>query len=192
MVATASMRPIFNDWMTIRPFHLFLCASLGACGHGSPALGDSDSVRDLPAQSGADSRALAASARTTSSPCPRTGRWALCSLEKRLEQSGFVVKRVGEGSPRRPGFSIAPTVYTLGRARLEVFVYPDEAALAKDIASIDTLTASPRGEPNSWETTPTLVRSGNLAAVFLTDSPVQAERLMLAVTAGAPQPGSAR
>ena len=178
--------------MTIRLFLLFLCAGQGACGHGSAGSADSASVRDLPAQSRADSRALAASAQTTSSPCPRTGRWALCSLEKRLGQSGFVVKRVGGGSPRRAGFSVAPTVYILGRARLEVFVYPDEAALAKDIASIDTLTASPRGEPNSWETTPTLVRSGNLAAVFLTDSPVQAERLMLAITAGAPQPGSVR
>jgi hypothetical protein len=32
------------------------------------------------------------------------------------------------------------------------------------------------------------VRSANLAAVFLTDSPVQAERLTLAITAGPPQP----
>jgi len=186
------MHPIFTYWMTVRFLLLFLCAALGACGHGSGGSVDSASVRDLPAQSHADSSALAASAQTTSSPCPRTGRWALCSLEKRLEQSGFVVKRVGGDAPRRAGFSVAPAIYTLGRARLEVFIYPDEAALAKDIASIDTLTASPRGRPNLWETTPTLVRSANLAAVFLTDSPVQAERLMLAVTAGAPQPGSAR
>ncbi len=73
-----------------------------------------------------------------------------------------------------------------------MFVYPDEAALAKDIASIDTLTASPRGRPNMWETTPTFVRSANLAAILLTDSPVQAERLTLAITAGAPQPNSGR
>jgi hypothetical protein len=32
------------------------------------------------------------------------------------------------------------------------------------------------------------VRSANLAAVFLTDNPTQAERLTLALTAGAPQP----
>jgi hypothetical protein len=83
---------------------------------------------------------------------------------------------------------VAPAAYTLGHSRLEVFVYPDEAALAKDIASIDTLTASPRGRPSTWEMTPTFVRSANLAAVFLSDSPVQAERLTLAITAGAPQP----
>jgi hypothetical protein len=73
-----------------------------------------------------------------------------------------------------------------------VFVYPDEAALAKDIAGIDTLTASPRGSSSVWETTPTFVRSANLAAVFLTDSQVQAERLTLAITAGAPQPNPGR
>lgn len=83
---------------------------------------------------------------------------------------------------------MAPTAYTLGHARLEVFIYPDEAALARDIARIDTLTVSPRGKPNAWFATPTFVRSANLAAVFLTDSPVQAERLTLAITAGAPQP----
>lgn len=82
--------------------------------------------------------------------------------------------------------------YTVGHSRLEVFLYPGEAALAKDIVRIDTLTASPRGKSTAWETTPTFVRSANLAAVFLTDSPVQAERLTLAITAGAPQPNSGR
>jgi hypothetical protein len=181
------MRPIFTDCMTGRSCLLFLCAGVGACGHGSSRSADSGSVRDLPAQSTAASSAVRAS-QTNSSPCPRTGRWALCSLEKRLQQAGFVVRRVTGEAPRRPGFSVAPAVYTLGHSRLEVFVYPDEAALTKDIARIDTLTASPRGRPSTWEMTPTFVRSANLAAVFLSDSPVQAERLTLAITAGAPQP----
>src|SRR6202165_4930872 len=171
--------------MIPRIFLLFLCAGVGACGRGSSPSADSASVRDLPAPRTASS-AVTASGKTN--PCPRTGRWALCSLEKRLKQSGFVVKRVVGEAPRRAGFSVAPAVYSVGHSRLEVFVYPDEAALAKDIASIDTLTASPRGRPSVWETTPMFVRSANLAAVFLTDSPVQAERLALAITAGAPPP----
>ena len=179
--------------MTVRPFLLVLCANVGACGHGSSRSGDSGSVRDLPAPSTAASSAVPSSAaQGNSSPCPRTGQWALCSLEKRLQQSGFVARRLAGDAPRRAGFSVTPVAYTLGHSRLEVFVYPDEAALAKDIASIDTLTASPRGRPNMWETTPTFVRSANLAAVLLTDSPVQAERLTLAITAGAPQPNSGR
>jgi len=178
--------------MTVRFFLLSLSAGLVACGRGSARSVDSVSVRDPAAQIGAASSTAPVLAQASSSPCPGTGRWALCNLEKRLMQSGFVVKRVSGAPPRRAGFSVAPAVYTLGRARLEAFVYPDEAALARDMAGIDTLTASPRGIPNSWETTPTLVRSGNLAAVFLTDSPVQAERFTLAIAAGAPQPNSSR
>ena len=177
--------------MTARTFLLFLFAGAGACGHGSSRSADSGSVPDLSAQATA-SRAAPNSAQTDRSPCPRTGRWALCSLEKRLQQSGFVVKRIGGEAPRREGFSVAPVAYTVGHSRLEVFLYPDEAALAKDIVRIDTLTASPRGKSSAWETAPTFVRSANLAAVLLTDSPVQAERLTLAITAGAPQPNSGR
>jgi hypothetical protein len=120
--------------------------------------------------------------------CPRTGRWALCSVEKRLEQSGFVVRRANGEAPRRAGFTVRPVVYTLGRSRLVVFIYPSEAAASADVAKIDTVSAAPSDAPNQWETAPTFVRSGNLVAVFLTDNPTQAERLTLALTAGAPQP----
>jgi hypothetical protein len=113
--------------------------------------------------------------------------WAVCSVEKRLEQSGFVVKPVGGIAPRRAGFRVAPSVYTLGRSRLEVFIYPNEAVLSADMAKIDTLSAAPRGAANPWGMPPTFVRSGNLAAVLLTDNATQAERLTLALTAGAPQ-----
>lgn len=60
------------------------------------------------------------------------------------------------------------------------------------MAGIDTLTVSPRGKPNAWWATPVLVRSVNLAAVYLGNSPVQAERFTLAIAAGAPQPSPSR
>jgi hypothetical protein len=167
---------------------LFLCVAFASCTRGSAPSVDSASVSDLPAQAVTPPNAESGAAGATSSACPRTGRWALCSLEKRLTQSGFVVRRVDGEAPRRAGFSVPPTAYTLGHSRLEVFVYPDEAALARDVARIDTVTVSPRGKPNAWWATPTFVRSANMVAVFLTDSPVQAERLTLAITAGAPQP----
>ena len=161
---------------------------MAACGRGSPRPVDSASARDLRPENSAAPSTSSAPGQAQSSPCPRTGRWALCSLEKRLRQAGFVVTRVAGETPKRAGFSVAPAAYTLGHSRLEVFVYPDETALARDIAGLDTVTASPRGKPGAWETVPTFVRSANLAAVFLTDSPVQAERLTLAIAAGAPQP----
>jgi hypothetical protein len=125
--------------------------------------------------------------------CPHTGLWAICSVENRLRQSGFVAKRVEGNPPKRAGFSVTPLVYTLGRSRLEVFFYEDSAALARDLAKMDTVTVTPVGTLSSWgETAPVLIRSGNLAAVLLTQNPRQAERLSLALTAGAPQPGSPR
>jgi hypothetical protein len=133
--------------------------------------------------------AVAGKAAPITGSCPRTGKWALCSVETRLAQSGFVVRRANGEAPQRAGFSVAPAVYSLGRSRLEVFIYPSESALAADVAKMDTITAAPRGAKNPWPFfSPTFVHSGNLAAVFLTDNATQAERLTLALTAGAPQP----
>lgn len=113
-------------------------------------------------------------------------------MEKRLRQSGFVAKRVRDEVPQRPWFAVTPVVYTLGRARLEVFIYANEIALGRDMASVDTVTAVPPGTPSPWEMPPVLIRSMNLAAVLLTNNQRQAERLTLALTAGAPQPNPSR
>lgn len=171
---------------------LLALAVLAACGRSSPD--GAESVASVPTTSAADSASLtgsAASGTGATSPnpskCPRTGLWATCSVETRLGQSGFVVRRVTEAAPRRPGFSVPPVAYNLGKTRLEVFIYPSESALAADMARIDTVIAAPRGARNPWMMIPTFVRSANLAAVFLTENPTQAERLTLALTAGAPQ-----
>jgi hypothetical protein len=167
-------------------FRFLLCLSIVACGRDSEKIPESVAP-PAPAP-------LAAVAPTASpSGCPHTGAWAICNVEQRLKQSGFVAKRLsGESSPRA-GFTVTPVVYSLGRARLEVFIYNDEAALARDIAKLDTVRVAPAGTTGSWgEVAPLLIRSGNLAAVYLGDNPQQAERLTLALTAGAPQPGSPR
>lgn len=168
---------------------LYFCTLIAACDRAAEpnpgtmaAVGyDSGGVPGVPP---------AAAVGRSGLPCPRTGRWAICSLEKRLEQSGFVLRKADGEQPRRSGFSVQPVVYTLGRARLEVFVYPDEAALSRDVAQMDTALAAPRGQRNDWEIPPRFVRSGNLATVILTRNEQQAERLTLAITAGAPQPRS--
>ena len=185
--------------MTRFPFmFLLICAAATACtraapedtgvASSTPATVAAGSVAPGPA--GASATAAAKSGASPAAPaCPRTGQWALCSVERRLVQSGFVIRRVDGAPPRRAGFSVLPAVYTLGRSRLEVFIYPSEATLAADVAKIDTVSAAPRGAKNPWPFfSPTFVRSANLAAVFLTDNPTQAERLTLAITAGAPQP----
>ena len=174
--------------MTVSRLTICLCLVMAACDR-APQPGSSATAGVRPDTTVATSESPAAAAEP-GSPCPRTGRWAVCSLEKRLEQSGFVLRKAEGEPPRRSGFSVQPLVYTLGRARLEVFLYPDDAALSRDIAALDTALAAPRGQTNDWEIPPRFIRSGNLAAVFLTRNERQAERLTLAITAGPPQPGS--
>ena len=140
--------------------------------------------RDVPKEETSTASSIvvpAAPGATSNGPsdCPHTGRWAACSIERRLRQAGFVAKRINERAVRRSGFSVTPISYSLGRARLDVFIYDDTATLAREMAAIDATRA-------------TLIRSGNLAAVYTGDNPQQAERLTLAITAGAPQPGSPR
>jgi hypothetical protein len=160
-----------------------------AMASSTPATVAVGSVAAAPAGAATSAAAKAGASSPAAPVCPRTGQWALCSVERRLVQSGFVIRRVEGAPPRRAGFSVLPAVYMLGRSRLEVFIYPSEATLAADVAKIDTVLAAPRGVKNPWPFfSPTFVRSANLAAVFLTDNPTQAERLTLALTAGAPQP----
>jgi hypothetical protein len=122
--------------------------------------------------------------------CPRTGLWAQCSVEKRLSQAGFVVRRVPDSVKPRSGFSVMPIPYILGRSRLDVFIYPTADAVTSETSRLDTTLAGPRGVRNQWGVgvQPTFVRSTNLIAIFLTDNPTQSERLSLALTAGPPQP----
>lgn len=126
------------------------------------------------------------------SPCRHTGLWETCTLERRLKQSGFVVRRLEENPGKRAGFSVEPIAYSLGSSRIEAFIYEDEKSLARDMALIDTVAVAPKGSPSPWESTPILIRSANLAVVLLTQNQRQAERVVLAITAGAPQPGSPR
>lgn len=172
---------------------LVVMAALSACD--APSRSDSAAAEKSAVPVASTSTPVPGASQNTaeSKACPHDGKWALCSIERRLRQAGFVMKRVVGDGTRRVGFSVVPTVYTLGKSRLEVFLYRDSAALARDIATIDTISVGPPGAPSQWgEVPPVLIRSANLAAVLLSQNPRQTERVMLALTAGAPQPGSPR
>lgn len=164
-----------------------LLLALAACRSNPESTKDSASVV-VPAQTTAAINPTAGKA----SPCPHTGLWAECSVERRLKQSGFVVKRVDSVATERAGFSVKPIVYSLGKSRLEVFLYENEKALAKDVAKLDTVLVVPIGSVSTWPTTPTFIRSANLIGILTSGNQRQAERVVLAITAGAPQPGSPR
>lgn len=176
----------------------FLAVVAAGCGTNSTDAESSDHSAlpppraSAPAGGGAmGAHRPAGTPQAAASACPATGRWAACSVEKRLSRAGLVARKIPEEGPERAGFSIRPQPYALGRgSRLELFIYPDERALARDLAKMDTIKAAPLGAAGSWSTAPVLIRSVNLAAVVLTRDAREADRLSLALTAGPPQRAS--
>ena len=168
---------------------LILLSLSGACFREDPA--SATASRKVVVHPQPELNASGRAPAATGSGCEHTGLWATCSLERRLKQSGFVVKMLDE-KPERPGFSVKPVVYSLGSSRLEVFIYEDEKTLARELLAMDTVAVAPAGSTASWPSPPTLIHSANLAAVLLSRNPRQAERVVLAITAGPPQPGSPR
>jgi hypothetical protein len=121
------------------------------------------------------------------SSCPGDGRWRRCSLTYALLRAGMRSKW-SDSAARvewlRPdsAFRVA-----LGRSELRVFLYRDSLALAKDVATVDTLTLAPKGAAFPWPSAPTVIRSANMLAILFDASAEKMERLQLVLTAGAPQ-----
>jgi len=151
-----------------------------ACGKSSTPSADTAHPAAAPPVAGA---------ARPSGPCPPTGEWAICSLEKRMKSAGLVARRITPGTVARAGFSAKPVSYALGRdSRLDVFFYRDEQALARDVAKLDTLHGVPFGAAPDTASPPVWIRSANVAALLFTHDPREADRVSLAITAGPPQP----
>jgi hypothetical protein len=157
-----------------------LAAGLAACGReGAPAGG---------AAAGAGTANTVATAATaaTAAPCTLSERWEPCFVEKRLENSGLVPVLL-DSAVTLPMFSRPARHYRLGRGELYVVLYPDSAARAADLATVDSLTVTRRGTPrHAWSDPPFLVVSRNAAAVLLTSSDHLVARIEDLFTAGLP------
>ena len=172
---------------------LFIFALLFvACSGRDGSAADSAAQRPPVSMSPSPTDTAKSASSSIKPACPGTGKWAVCSIERRLKQSGFVVKPMPADTAKRPGFSVRPRVYMLGKSRLEVFLYDSEDAVTKDAAALDTVAAAPRGIAGIWEGQPLFMRSANLAAVLLSQDARQIERVQLAITAGPPGPGASR
>lgn len=118
--------------------------------------------------------------------CPNTtGRWDECNVRQRLERAGLAPQRV-TGEVRQPFLRVPGIAYRVGRAELQVYLYDDAPALARDLARVDSVRVQGPDTTVSWSATPTLITSNNLAAILLSDHDTQIERVRLALTAGLP------
>jgi hypothetical protein len=109
--------------------------------------------------------------------------WDVASLEKRLDLQGMAPRR--QPAPvRHPFLSVPGTAYLVGNAELQVFIYPDSAAVGRDLAKLDTIAVAPHGQKVKWSNKPTLIRNNNLAAILLGQNALQIERVQRALMAG--------
>jgi len=133
-------------------------------------------------------------AATDDTSCRKTGRWQLCSVHDRLESAGL--SPVERDSVRQPFLTMPGAAYAVGGGELQVYLYPDSLARQRDLADFDTARvqsaqpADSAAQPADSAAQPrpqaTLITSNNLAAILLSDSETQIERVQLALTAGLP------
>ncbi len=156
------------------------------------ACGGSDTP---PADSAASTAQLPPVARPltpSDSACPKDGQWKACALEDRINKAGIPIKVLD--TIRVPYFPQPGVRYRIGRvATMAAFYFPDSAAGAKATADLHRIRLTPPSDSiGAWPVAPFEgVRSANLIAVLFDVNGTQAERVRLAITAGAPQPSSA-
>ena len=119
---------------------------------------------------------------TAANGCPAGALWAQCSVRERLERSGLAPQPVD--TVRHAFLHVPGQRYRLGDAELQAFVYESAAMRERDTAPLDSIRAAPPGTETTWERPPTLITSGNLAAILLGGNARQVERVTLALTAG--------
>lgn len=164
-----------------------LLASSACGGDRRTATADSTTSGGSASSSVAATTPATASSDTANGACPATGQWALCSIMKRLDQSGLAPRRdsaeVRMAPLTRPGVRVA-----LGSSEVDLFLYPDEAARKRDESLLDRKRFIEATEQPTLRGEATLIRSANLLAILRSRSDTQRERVYLAITAGPPQP----
>ncbi|GLC25561.1 hypothetical protein [Roseisolibacter agri] len=140
----------------------------------------------------ADSAAIAATlapppGAPPASDCPKDGRWRTCSITKRLTDAGLIPHQLPD-TTRVPFLTPAGASWTVSKVDLRVFLYDSVAQADREAQALDPIRVAPRGGSYAWPAPATLVHSGNLIAVLLSENARQVERVQLALEAGPPQP----
>lgn len=119
--------------------------------------------------------------------CPRTGQWQPCALVDRVVHAGLSFKATDD-SMRVPFLPVPGIRYRVAVTdTLLAFFFADSTALRNALVSLDTVRMAPLGDSASqWPSTPIVIRSANLLALYFAENERQIERLRLAITAGAP------
>jgi hypothetical protein len=110
---------------------------------------------------------------------------------ERLKRAGLGA-RLDSGSVRMEPLTIPGARIQIGRSSLEVFLYADSASRRLDEQRLDPRQFIEAAAQPTLRGEATLIRNGNLLAILHSRSEQQRERVSDALTAGAPQPQTAR
>ena len=164
------MKPLTPRLSTL-PIACMLGAAMLAAACGRSEVGTVESTRTRPT-SGAPGAAVvvgAAALPPKDSVSAHAPTWSVDLVLGALRSAKLPPQVRGPVSERFLG---APgTLIEIPGAELEVFIYGDAIAAARDIDRLDTLAVSPRGAKLVWRKPPAIVTSNNLVVIVLTADP---------------------
>lgn len=129
--------------------------------------------------------ALSDTVARTAAATPSTGRWDEGHLVERLVRGGMAPQR-RDGVAAEAFMSGPVLAFSLGRAELFVYLYPDSTARRRVTDGLDPVTAAPPGRPSPYVLPRSLIVQNNLAAVLAGANERTTERVRLAIEAGLP------
>lgn len=176
-----------------RTIALALVSLLGACKGGTP----DNRV------AGGETRPAVAPPAPGDTTCQLRGNWQPCSIGTRLDRAGLA-PQLQPDTLRDPAFGVPGFRWMLGDATLDVFVYATPEARERATSALDSAAivrsrarSAPAPKPVSAVAPGAtvggpreshFVRTANIAAVLAHAREQQAERVLLAITAGQPAP----
>jgi hypothetical protein len=157
---------------------LFALTLLAACGEDPRVVRAERAKREV--------NAVAQQVRSAPRPSA-SGRWDEAQLTRRLVDAGLA-PRADDSIPAHPRLPVPPVTLRVGSAHLLAWIFADSIVRRGVSATIDTLSAIPKGQPNPWAEPPMFLTQNNLIAILVGGSDRQRERVRLAIEAGLPAP----
>ena len=150
---------------------------------------------------GGETRPAVAPPAPGDTACPLFGNWQRCSITKRLDRAGLAPVELPD-TLRDPAFGVTGHRWMLGDATLDVFIFATPAARERATSALDSaaivrsrarsapapkaVSAVAPGATVGGPRESHFVRTANIAAVLAHARETQAERVLLAITAGQP------
>jgi hypothetical protein len=147
------LSPKLSRWW----LYLSLVAA-GACDSGSKDRDVQEEVPPAPA-------AIGARPRDTISGASRL-QWTLANVEESLRKRGL--NPVRGGPVKQPFLGAEGILYQIGPAELQVYLYADAGAVARDTDPLDATRVAPPNMQVSWRMPPALIVDNNMAVILLT------------------------